>query len=141
MLRSGPDRHAYNLGKYRNFCEVFGDNKLVWFLPVYSRYILFLYHSFVFFCPSLFICRTSRSMRLLYSSSPCSFSSLSHGDGIVYTTRAHSNQHPQEQQSQTPQQSQSFYNSIGQSDSVTVPIESAPPDRLEDKVPNNVVEV
>ncbi|XP_067631554.1 palmitoyltransferase ZDHHC20-B isoform X3 [Eurosta solidaginis] len=32
----GPDKNGYNLGKYANFQEVFGDNWKLWFLPVYS---------------------------------------------------------------------------------------------------------
>ncbi|XP_053965424.1 palmitoyltransferase ZDHHC20-B isoform X2 [Anastrepha ludens] len=32
----GPDKNGYNLGKYANFQEVFGDNWRLWFLPVYS---------------------------------------------------------------------------------------------------------
>jgi len=36
VMRSGPDRLAFFLGKMANFQEVFGDNRLLWFLPVYS---------------------------------------------------------------------------------------------------------
>ncbi|XP_054090929.1 palmitoyltransferase ZDHHC20-B isoform X2 [Zeugodacus cucurbitae] len=32
----GPDKNGYNLGKYANFQEVFGDNWKLWFLPVYT---------------------------------------------------------------------------------------------------------
>lgn len=43
MFRSGvSDKNGFNLGKYNNFQEVFGDNKKLWFLPVFSRYFLLL---------------------------------------------------------------------------------------------------
>ncbi|KAH8353950.1 hypothetical protein KR067_005948 [Drosophila pandora] len=32
----GPDKNGYNLGRYANFCEVFGDDWQYWFLPVFS---------------------------------------------------------------------------------------------------------
>uniref|UniRef100_A0A034VWZ5 Palmitoyltransferase n=2 Tax=Bactrocera dorsalis TaxID=27457 RepID=A0A034VWZ5_BACDO len=32
----GPDKNGFNLGKYANFQEVFGDNWKLWFLPVYT---------------------------------------------------------------------------------------------------------
>ncbi|XP_032590192.1 palmitoyltransferase ZDHHC20-B isoform X1 [Drosophila grimshawi] len=32
----GPDKNGYNLGRYANFCEVFGDKWELWFLPVFT---------------------------------------------------------------------------------------------------------
>ncbi|KAM7342041.1 palmitoyltransferase ZDHHC15B isoform 2-T2 [Cochliomyia hominivorax] len=32
----GPDKNGFNLGKFANFQEVFGDNWKLWFLPVYT---------------------------------------------------------------------------------------------------------
>ncbi|XP_023302546.2 palmitoyltransferase ZDHHC15B isoform X2 [Lucilia cuprina] len=32
----GADKNGFNLGKYANFQEVFGDNWKLWFLPVYT---------------------------------------------------------------------------------------------------------
>lgn len=32
----GPDKNGYNIGKYANFQEVFGDNPKTWFLPVFT---------------------------------------------------------------------------------------------------------
>ncbi|KAH8269469.1 hypothetical protein KR018_003862 [Drosophila ironensis] len=32
----GPDKNGYNLGRFANFCEVFGDDWQYWFLPVFS---------------------------------------------------------------------------------------------------------
>nr|XP_016929820.1 palmitoyltransferase ZDHHC15B isoform X2 [Drosophila suzukii] len=32
----GPDKNGYNLGRYANFCEVFGDDWQYWLLPVFS---------------------------------------------------------------------------------------------------------
>ncbi|XP_037902911.1 palmitoyltransferase ZDHHC15B isoform X2 [Hermetia illucens] len=32
----GQDKNGYNLGRYNNFQEVFGDNWKLWFLPVYT---------------------------------------------------------------------------------------------------------
>lgn len=34
MFNYGVDKNAYNLGIRRNFCEVFGKNRLLWFFPV-----------------------------------------------------------------------------------------------------------
>ncbi|XP_054162984.1 palmitoyltransferase ZDHHC20-B-like isoform X2 [Oppia nitens] len=36
VFAGGPDRNAYNLGKYKNFCQVFGENRISWFLPLYT---------------------------------------------------------------------------------------------------------
>lgn len=36
----GPDKNGYNMGRYNNLQEVFGDDKLMWFLPVFTRYVL-----------------------------------------------------------------------------------------------------
>lgn len=33
----GPNKNAYNLGKYRNFKQVFGCVRLYWFFPIYTR--------------------------------------------------------------------------------------------------------
>ena len=38
VFRNGPDKLAFHLGKFNNFQEVFGDNKLTWFLPVFSSF-------------------------------------------------------------------------------------------------------
>ena len=35
VFRHGPDKRAFYLGKASNFQEVFGDNKWLWFLPVF----------------------------------------------------------------------------------------------------------
>uniref|UniRef100_A0A914VMJ4 Palmitoyltransferase n=1 Tax=Plectus sambesii TaxID=2011161 RepID=A0A914VMJ4_9BILA len=32
----GPDKNGYNLGIRRNYREVFGSNRLLWFLPIFS---------------------------------------------------------------------------------------------------------
>ncbi|KAF0300182.1 Palmitoyltransferase ZDHHC15 [Amphibalanus amphitrite] len=36
IFESGPDKRGFHMGRYNNFCEVFGDSKLKWFLPVFS---------------------------------------------------------------------------------------------------------
>ena len=37
IFRSGPDKDGFSLGRAGNFQEVFGDDKKLWFLPVFSR--------------------------------------------------------------------------------------------------------
>jgi len=32
----GPDKNGFNLGRYNNVQEVFGDNKKLWFLPIFT---------------------------------------------------------------------------------------------------------
>ncbi|XP_046866060.1 palmitoyltransferase ZDHHC20-B isoform X2 [Drosophila willistoni] len=32
----GPDKNGYNLGRFANFCEVFGDDWQYWFLPIFT---------------------------------------------------------------------------------------------------------
>ncbi|XP_044257692.1 palmitoyltransferase ZDHHC15B isoform X1 [Tribolium madens] len=34
IFRSGPDKRGFNLGRYNNFQEVFGDNPRTWLLPI-----------------------------------------------------------------------------------------------------------
>ncbi|XP_017837759.1 palmitoyltransferase ZDHHC15B isoform X5 [Drosophila busckii] len=34
----GPDKNGYNLGRYANFCEVFGDDWKLWFLPIFTSF-------------------------------------------------------------------------------------------------------
>ncbi|KAJ8298493.1 hypothetical protein KUTeg_025024 [Tegillarca granosa] len=36
IFQSGPDKYGFSLGKYNNFVEVFGDDKLKWFLPIFN---------------------------------------------------------------------------------------------------------
>ncbi|XP_003738155.1 palmitoyltransferase ZDHHC15B [Galendromus occidentalis] len=36
VFRMGPDKRGFYLGRYSNFREVFGDNKRLWFLPIFS---------------------------------------------------------------------------------------------------------
>lgn len=33
----GPDKNGFNLGRYNNIQEVFGDDKRLWLLPVFTR--------------------------------------------------------------------------------------------------------
>ena len=42
IFRSGPDKDGFNLGKYNNFVEVFGDRKALWFIPIFTRLFYFL---------------------------------------------------------------------------------------------------
>ncbi|KAL1131362.1 hypothetical protein AAG570_010979 [Ranatra chinensis] len=39
IFMTGPDKNGFSLGKYNNFREVFGDQKSLWFLPIFSRYL------------------------------------------------------------------------------------------------------
>lgn len=36
VFLGGPDKNGFNLGRYQNFVEIFGDNKAFWFLPVFT---------------------------------------------------------------------------------------------------------
>uniref|UniRef100_T1IPK0 Palmitoyltransferase n=1 Tax=Strigamia maritima TaxID=126957 RepID=T1IPK0_STRMM len=36
IFRTGPDKDGFSLGRYANLLEVFGDDKVKWFLPLYS---------------------------------------------------------------------------------------------------------
>jgi palmitoyltransferase len=36
VFRTGPDKDGFNLGKYNNFREVFGENRMTWFLPIFT---------------------------------------------------------------------------------------------------------
>lgn len=36
IFRQGPDKDGFSLGNYNNFMEVFGENRLKWFLPVFT---------------------------------------------------------------------------------------------------------
>lgn len=33
----GPDKNGFNLGRCNNIQEVFGDNKKLWMLPMFTR--------------------------------------------------------------------------------------------------------
>lgn len=34
---TGPDKNGFSLGKHANLQEVFGDEKKLWFMPVFTR--------------------------------------------------------------------------------------------------------
>ncbi|XP_043223295.1 palmitoyltransferase ZDHHC20-B-like [Amphibalanus amphitrite] len=36
IFYSGPDKRGFSMTRYGNFCQVFGDSKLKWFLPVFT---------------------------------------------------------------------------------------------------------
>ncbi|KAK2170250.1 hypothetical protein NP493_1156g02021 [Ridgeia piscesae] len=36
VFRGGPDKNGFNLGKWGNFLEIFGENRKMWLLPVFS---------------------------------------------------------------------------------------------------------
>lgn len=36
MFSLGPDKNAYNLGRYQNWIQIFGKSKLKWFIPIYT---------------------------------------------------------------------------------------------------------
>ena len=36
VFQIGPDKNGFSLGKFNNFQEVFGDNRKLWLLPLYS---------------------------------------------------------------------------------------------------------
>jgi len=38
VTRNGPDKMAFHLGRLANFQEVFGDNRLLWFFPVFTSF-------------------------------------------------------------------------------------------------------
>lgn len=33
----GPDKNGFNLGRYNNIQEVFGDDRRLWLLPIFTR--------------------------------------------------------------------------------------------------------
>ena len=37
LFAYGPNKNAFNLGKLNNFREVFGEKRILWFLPIYTR--------------------------------------------------------------------------------------------------------
>ncbi|VDM49153.1 unnamed protein product [Toxocara canis] len=39
LFSYGPDKNAYNLGIRRNFQQIFGRNRLLWLLPIFSSYV------------------------------------------------------------------------------------------------------
>lgn len=41
IFRTGPDKDGFNLGKYNNFREVFGDNPKTWLIPVFTRLVIY----------------------------------------------------------------------------------------------------
>ncbi|XP_022184414.1 palmitoyltransferase ZDHHC15B isoform X3 [Nilaparvata lugens] len=38
IFRTGEDKNGFNLGRYNNFQEVFGDNRTYWFLPIFTSF-------------------------------------------------------------------------------------------------------
>ncbi|KAL3192266.1 hypothetical protein MRX96_059237 [Rhipicephalus microplus] len=36
IFRTGPDKHGFSLGHQANVAEVFGDNRRLWLLPVFT---------------------------------------------------------------------------------------------------------
>lgn len=36
IFRTGPDKHGFSLGHQANMAEVFGDNRRLWILPVFT---------------------------------------------------------------------------------------------------------
>ncbi|MEQ2161678.1 hypothetical protein GOODEAATRI_011981 [Goodea atripinnis] len=34
---SGPDRNGFNLGLHKNLLQVFGEDRKLWFIPVFTR--------------------------------------------------------------------------------------------------------
>ena len=43
IFQSGPDKNGFSLGKFNNFTEVFGVDKKLWFIPVFTRYSFVLF--------------------------------------------------------------------------------------------------
>ncbi|KAK3606384.1 hypothetical protein CHS0354_042022 [Potamilus streckersoni] len=74
VFQSGPDKNGFSLGRYNNFLEVFGENKKLWFLPIFTSEgdgVTF---------PTQAVHATANSYQTM-GNTPSS------GDGIVFPTR------------------------------------------------------
>ncbi|XP_060596193.1 palmitoyltransferase ZDHHC15B-like isoform X2 [Ruditapes philippinarum] len=78
IFSSGPDKNGFSLGKYNNFIEIFGENKKLWFIPVFTSEgdgVTFQTQT----------TSTSSSYQTMGTTSPSTIPSS--GDGVVYPTR------------------------------------------------------
>jgi len=59
---NGPDKSGFNHGTFANFVDVFGEQKLLWFLPVRSGYVSDAFDILLVLCVlvkmlNIFLCR------------------------------------------------------------------------------------
>ncbi|XP_045205043.2 palmitoyltransferase ZDHHC15B-like isoform X3 [Mercenaria mercenaria] len=78
IFQSGPDKNGFSLGKYNNFIEIFGENKKLWFIPVFTSEG----DGVTFPTPTT---STSSSYQTMGTTSPSTIPSS--GDGVTYPTR------------------------------------------------------
>lgn len=83
MFTNGvQDCHAFNLGFRSNFIEVFGDDPKLWFLPIFSRWVLLSFGCFLATDVPMGLERLSRD-----DENDRRWFAFSFGNGLKYPTR------------------------------------------------------
>ncbi|XP_052795358.1 palmitoyltransferase ZDHHC15B-like isoform X3 [Mya arenaria] len=80
IFQSGPDKNGFSLGKFNNFIEIFGENKKLWFIPVFTGE-----GDGVSFQTSPANASSSSSYQTMGTTTPSTIPSA--GDGVTFPTR------------------------------------------------------